>query len=46
MYYNDKFNNHKPETHRENEMCKILRDFAMQMDRLIQVRKPELITIW
>ena len=32
----------KPESVRENEMHKILKDFEMQMDHLISARRPDL----
>ena len=34
---------HNPESVQENEMLKLLRDFEIQMDHLILVRRPDLI---
>ena len=36
---------HKPESVRENEIHKILRDLEIQMDYLVPARKPDLILI-
>jgi hypothetical protein len=34
---------HEPETVRENDQCKILWDFAIQTDRVIQARRPDIV---
>ena len=36
---------HKPESIRENERCKILRDFEIQTDHVIWARKHNLVII-
>ena len=36
---------HKPESATQNDMHKILWDFAIQMEYLIPIRKPDLVLI-
>ena len=36
---------HKPESVVENEIYKILCDFSIEMDHLIQARRPDLVII-
>ena len=36
---------HNPDSDLENEMCKLLWDFEIQMNHLISARRPDLITI-
>ena len=43
--HTDEWEMYKPESAIENEMRKFLLDFAIQMNRLIEVRKPALMLI-
>ena len=41
----EKWYNHEPESVVENDTCKVLWDFAIQTDHVIEARRPDLILI-